>query len=92
MDTEDSKGLHWDDEEEVAKIMKDLGKKNKKNLGKGLKGRNIEPEVNSVEDYKEEDEGMETYDEDDVKEVGTSKVQVSKMDDSLTKRRRGGDT
>lgn len=34
LDIEDSNGLHLDDEEGVAKIMKDLGRKKKKNLGK----------------------------------------------------------
>jgi hypothetical protein len=48
LDMKDSAGLHSDDEEEVAKIMKDMVRKKKK-TGKGLEGR-IKPEVNLVED------------------------------------------
>lgn len=78
-----------DDNEEVAKIMKNMGKKKKKS-GKGMEGR-IKHEVNLAEDYNEEEEGMEMDEEGNVKEVGTSKAQESRKDESLTKRRRGGD-
>lgn len=88
-DTEDSTGLHSYDEEEVAKIMKDMGSKKKK-TGKGLEGR-IKPEVYSVEEYNEEEEGMEMDEEGNVKEVGTNKEKESRKDVISAKRRRGGD-
>lgn len=90
-DIEDSVGLHSNDEEEVAKMIKDLGKIKKKKVGKGLIGKSIKFEVNCAEDYNEEDEGMDTEEEINVKEEGTSRVLVLKKVESLAKRRTGID-
>ena len=73
LDMEDSAGLHSDDEEEVAKIVKDMGRKKKKKSRKGME-RRIKQEVNSKEDYNDEEEGMEMNKEGNVKDVGTSKA------------------
>ena len=87
---EDSVGMHSKDEEEVAKIMKDMGRKKKKKSRKGTE-RRVKQEVNSKEDYNDEEEEMEMDEEGNVKEVDINKAQVSKKYEKSVKRRRGGE-
>lgn len=90
LDVEDSADLYLEDEEEVAKTMKDMGRKKKKKSSKRKK-RRIKQEVNFEEDYNDEEEGMEMEEEGNAKEVGISKAQERKKDDFQAKRRRGGE-
>lgn len=52
-DMEDSASLYSEDREEVAKIMKDMGRKKKKRPRKGMEKR-IKQEENLEEDYNDE--------------------------------------
>ena len=71
---------------------KGFEKNKKKRVGKGLRGRRIKSKVNYVENYNEEDEGIDTEEDNNVREEGTSKALVHRKVESPTKRRRGIDT
>ena len=68
-----------------------MGKNKKKKVGKGSTGKSIKSEVNSIEDYSEEYDGMDTEEEINVKEEGTSRVLVFKNVENPAKIRRGID-